>query len=119
MFKIGKYTMVNGLSATIHEITERGLLGIMSTQTAEGTIIRVPSMWNHDGLFPRANPQQEEHACDLIPEGLSFWVNVYDADLIPVVKVFKTRVAADLDASTTAVNRFSCLEIKTRKGQGL
>lgn len=106
--------MVNGCSASIHEISDRFLIGAMTTSDKDG-FYRLPIKWHMDGKFTESG---NGHHFDLLPPKYAFWLNVYTTDSGPMVQAFKNKETADLK-KIVGVDRVACLEVIANHGQGL
>ena len=103
-FTPGVYTMRNGLSATVYEVTDTGqLLGVLEKNDR-----RYVNAWDLSGRVWA--PAEHEH--DLMPPKQELWLNIYRS----FTASYLTREAADNDADKS---RIACIRVEFTEGEGL
>ena len=105
-FTPGVYTMRNGMSATVYEVAQDGVLIGAYTNAAD---CRVPGCWLGGGEYTRI----QEHHLDLMPPRSVIWLNSYGNQC---AYGYPTREEADRLAGR---NRIACIRVEYTPGEGL
>lgn len=90
-FKIGQYKMRNGSNATVHEVADNRLLGIMTVLDDDKIPHRINGEWTVEGKWD----EMVESQFDLCLPKKKVWINLYETDTGYISHAYRTKEEAD------------------------